>query len=186
MRLDVLAHQGNLDPVDVLPGVDRLLPHLPQLRAFLDEGWGDGQLVQLQARLELLEQALGHEQVRDLVDGLHIPHGNNLLDIDVAAAGDLGNCSLMGRSLTTTRNLLWLVVIPKVMQFQVRTKSGKRPLEHWLANWFKQEVSCWVSLQTPEPSNSQHNHGVKTHAWRAPRIECCVGLVFSSPWMTGT
>lgn len=59
-----------------------------------------------QTLLQELQKTLLLEKERDLVDGVHVAHTNDLLVLDLAASGDLCDGSLVKLSLATAGNLV--------------------------------------------------------------------------------
>ena len=86
-------------------GNDGLLPEIPESLALLSHRRGDLAVLKGQTLLQKLQKTLLLEEERDLVDGVHVAHTNNLLVLDLAASGDLCDGSLIKLSLATAGNL---------------------------------------------------------------------------------
>jgi hypothetical protein len=87
-------------------GNDGLLPEIPESLALLSHRRGDLAVLKSQALFQELQKTLLLEKERNLVDGIHVAHTNDLLVLYLAASGDLCNGSLVKLSLATAGNLV--------------------------------------------------------------------------------
>lgn len=103
--LRVLPDKGDLDRGEVLGHVDNLLPQLKEGVTLSDPLGGDLELVELQALPQKLEKPLLLEEEGDLVHGLHVVDADHLLEIDLAARGDLADGGVVQQRVAAASNL---------------------------------------------------------------------------------
>lgn len=87
---DVFAHQGDPDFLWV-GGRNGGRPRLPELFTLRNHGRWDVDPVQGQLGPELRDELLFPEEERNLVDGRHVPHDNDLLRLHLAVQRELGH-----------------------------------------------------------------------------------------------
>lgn len=101
---DIFAYQSDVDRLEMVLGNDSLLPEAPQVLALLDLSRREVDLVKSQALLEEFEQALLFKKHRNLVDGVHVSHTNDLFVLNLAASSNLSDGVFVEGSFATAGN----------------------------------------------------------------------------------
>lgn len=109
--LCVLPNKGNLNRREVLRDSDRLLPHLPQGVALGDLLRPHRKLSEIKALREPVEKPLLAQQKGDMVHCLHVVHADNLLEVDLAARGDLPDGGVVQGSVAAACDLRLLAPV---------------------------------------------------------------------------
>lgn len=103
----VLANQCKLNWLEILGDVNGLLPEIPQLGTFLLSASIQRNLVELETLVQKREQTLLLKKDRDLVDCLHVMHANDLVEVNLAAEGDLLDGGIVEGGITPAGNKVW-------------------------------------------------------------------------------